>query len=378
MTGHGTIANTEFASLKSTPSGLANKLGAGSAASVTKPGLSQTEINKLATTLAERHSQTFAEAEGMALGNADLRPGVTVQVKGVGATHDGKYQITSARHVLNHQGYRTYMGFSGLNDRSALALSSDGQASTPRPGKVFGLVIGIVTQVGKPGDGQPAAENEAMVKVKFPWLDDSYETTWCRTMQLAAGGGRGGLFLPEVNDEVVVGFEHGDVRSPFVIGGLYNGVDKPNPDLGGSLLKNGKVIRRGYRSPNKHGLTFDDDQGTKDGITLVTGDTNFTIQLDQTNTKIVINSKTGDVEIEANKAVKITSKTGDVSLEASTGNLNMKAGQGVKIEAQTTMDLKATGPMNIEGAKTTVKAQAMLDLDGGAMANLHGALVKIN
>jgi uncharacterized protein involved in type VI secretion and phage assembly len=304
---------------------------------------------------------------------------VTVEVKGVGATHDGKYQITSARHVLNHQGYRTFMGFSGLNDRSALALSSDGQASTPRPGKVFGLVTGIVTEVGQPGSGQPAAENEALVKVKFPWLDDSYVTSWCRTMQFGGGDGHGALFLPEVNDEVVVGFEHGDVRRPFVLGGLYNGLDKPNPDLGGgSLVKNGAVIRRGYRSPKKHGLTFDDDEGTKEGITLVTGDTNFTIQLDQTNTKIVINSKTGDVEIEAEKAVKITSKTGDVSLEASAGNLNLKAAQAVKIEAQSSMDLKSTGQMNIQGATTAVKGQGTLDLDGGGMASLHAGLVKIN
>ena len=167
-------------------------------------------------------------------------------------------------HVLNHQGYQTHLGFSGLNDRSALALSSDGQASTPRPGKVFGLVVGIVTEVGTPGQGQPEAVNESVVKVKFPWLDDSYVTSWCRTMQFGGGNGRGALFLPEVNDEVLVGFENGDVRSPFVLGGLYNGVDKPNTDLGGSsLLKNGKVIRRGYRSPNKHGLTFDDDAGRR-------------------------------------------------------------------------------------------------------------------
>ena len=383
MIAHGTVGSTEFATLTADPSSLAGKLSAKTANSVTKPGFAQSELTKIANTLAERHAETFVEAEGMALGNADLRPGVTVTVKGVGATHDGKYQITSARHVLNHNGYRTHMVFSGLNDRSALALSSDGVSSTPRAGRIYGLVIGVVTQVqAKSDDGI-----ESVVKVKFPWLDSSYESTWCRVMQFGAGKGRGALFMPEVNDEVIVGFEHGDMRSPFVLGGLYNGMDAPNSKLGGdSIVNSGAVVRRGYRSKNEHGLEFYDDS-SKDGITLITGDNNLTIALDQTNTKITIDSKNGKIEIHSQQDISIKNDQGDISIEAGAGNINMKAAQAVSIQAQTNVDLKATAQLTAEGtagatlkssASTTVQGSGMLDLNSSGIAQLKGSLVKIN
>ena len=70
----------------------------------------------------------------------------------------------------------------------------------------------------------------ARVKLKFPWLSDDYESEWARVAQLGAGHHRGAVWLPEVNDEVLVAFEHGDTRRPFVVGELYNGVDSPLGD----------------------------------------------------------------------------------------------------------------------------------------------------
>lgn len=86
--------------------------------------------------------------------------------------------------------------------------------------RYFGLVEAIVVE----NDG----DDEGRVKVKFPWFDGGATVTeWCRVSQLYAGGGYGSVFVPEKDDEVLVAFVHGDMRFPIVLGGLYNGVDKP-------------------------------------------------------------------------------------------------------------------------------------------------------
>src|SRR5262245_56550673 len=90
-------------------------------------------------------------------------------------------------------------------------------------GKIYGLVVGIVTNNQDP-------DKLGRIKVKFPWLTDTDESCWARIGMLMAGKGRGSFFLPEVDDEVILAFEHGDVRFPYVIGALWNGKDTPRYD----------------------------------------------------------------------------------------------------------------------------------------------------
>src|SRR5919204_89616 len=145
----------------------------------------------------------------------------------------GKYTLTSARHVFADGGYRTHFAVSGRQDRTLLGLtslgSSNGHASAGGA-PINGVVVAVVTDNNDPN-------NLARVKLKFPWLDDSYESDWARLAQLGAGPNSGALWIPEVNDEGLVAFEHGDIRRPYVVGNLYNGVDKPNE--GSGLFDNG-------------------------------------------------------------------------------------------------------------------------------------------
>src|SRR5262249_13689265 len=87
--------------------------------------------------------------------------------------------------------------------------------------RYYGVVEGIVVDVFDP-------DKEGKIKVRFPWFDDDMVTEYCRVCQLYAGNGYGALFVPEVGDEVLIGFIHGDMRLPIVLGGLYNGKDKPS------------------------------------------------------------------------------------------------------------------------------------------------------
>ena len=74
-------------------------------------------------------------------------------------------------------------------------------------------------------------EHECRVTLRFPFFDGATaETDWCRVVQPYAGNGYGAVFVPEEGDEVLVAFVHGDMRFPIVLGGLYNGQDKPPTD----------------------------------------------------------------------------------------------------------------------------------------------------
>ena len=116
-----------------------------------------------------------------------------------------------------------------------------------RHGQVHEVVIGLVTNNQDP-------EGMGRVKVTFPWLSSDDESNWARVAAPMAGNNRGTYFLPEVGDEVLVAFDHGDVRLPYVLGALWNGQDAPPRDN-----SDGKNTERVIRSRAGHELVFNDD-----------------------------------------------------------------------------------------------------------------------
>ena len=82
--------------------------------------------------------------------------------------------------------------------------------------RMHGVGIAIVTNVDDP-------EKRARIKVKMPWFSENDESDWARLCAPVSGPDRGMLFVPEVGDEVLVAFEHGDMRMPIIVGGLWNG-----------------------------------------------------------------------------------------------------------------------------------------------------------
>jgi uncharacterized protein involved in type VI secretion and phage assembly len=186
---------------------------------------------------------------------------------------------------------------------------------------IYGVVVGIVTQ-------NDDKDKLGRVKVKFPWLSDNDESDWARITQLGAGPNAGAVFIPEVNDEVLVAFEHGDISRPFVIGGLYNGKDKPN--LGDGLFNQGKVKRNGFVSRKGHKFVFFEDSG-KSGIALITSDAKIKVSLNESNS---------EVHIECQGKVLIKSQ-GDMNLESG-GSLTLKGDGGVKVNSSGTVEVKGS------------------------------------
>jgi uncharacterized protein involved in type VI secretion and phage assembly len=353
-------AATVAATLQDDPSTLAGTFGGPTFTLVDRPLPQQPMADDAASSAAEIIGGAFAEADGTAIGNPKLKAGSTVSIGVVGDHFEGQYTLSGARHVFGPTGYRTHFVISGRQDRSLLGLASLGASNghaSAGGAPINGVVIAQVTDNNDPND-------QARVKLKFPWLDDSYESDWARITQLGAGGQQSGaVWIPEKDDEVLVAFEFGDIRRPYVVGSLYNGQDTPN--LGDGLFDNGKVKRRGFISRAGHKfIFFDDADGNKKGIAFISSDGNLKISLNETNSEIHISSQ-GKIHVESQQ---------DMIFE-SQANLNLKAGQDLKVEAGTNLDMKGGSGAKLDGGpQLEVKASGQLKVSGAMVDVNNGAL----
>jgi uncharacterized protein involved in type VI secretion and phage assembly len=176
-------------------------------------------------------------------------------------------------------------------------------------GRITGVVIGIVTNNNDP-------DRLGRVKLRFPWLSGSTESHWARVATPMAGNGRGLYFLPEVEDEVLVLFERGDVRFPFVIGALWNGKDQAPADN-----SDGQNALRVIKSRSGHLIRFDDSEKAQK-IEIIDA---------TSSNRIVIDTSTDTVTITADKNIVLEAPQGDIRLNA----------KQVVIEASGRADIKA-------------------------------------
>ena len=208
-----------------------------------------------------------------------------------------------------------------MNLYELLAEERDTAAS-----RVSGVVVGVVTNNQDP-------EGMGRVKVKFPWLSDENESNWARVATPAAGQGRGFYFLPEVEDEVLVAFEQGDVRFPYVVGSLWNGKDAP-PASNDDGKNNVRVIK----SRSGHVVRLSDEDG-RELIEIVDKSGKNSIRLDTSKNTITIT---------AEKDIVLSAAQGKIRLDAQ--EVEVKSSADLKAEAGGNLDLKATGQTNVKGA----------------------------
>ena len=231
--------------------------------------------------------------------------------------------------------------------------------------KNYGIVVGIVTNNQDP-------DKMHRVKVKFPWLSDDQESWWARIATFMAGGKRGGYFLPEVDDEVLVAFEHGDMRFPYVLGSVWNGKDAP-PTLSTDAIDggSGEIAARAFVSRKGHKLEFVET----DGITLTSGDGSVTIKLDSKNQKI---------QITSGKTIEVKGPNG-ITFDSGSGAIEFK-GQGLKLTSTGDYELSATGQLKlsgnagvkVDGPTINIAATADAELTSNGVLTVRGTMVKIN
>ena len=324
-------ARTSGAQLADDPGSLAERFG--SPVLVVERGFpSQAEADRAAEALAEQVGGAFAEASGIARGNPRVKAGAAVSVSHVAAPFAGRYTLTHTRHTYDPQdGYRTHFIVSGRQDRSLMGLvagaaagSGGGGGGGAGSGAAAGVVVGIVTDNDDP-------ERLGRVKLRFPTMSAGYESHWARVAAPGNGAARGMVWIPEVNDEVLVAFEGGDRQRPFVVGGLWNGTDTPPP----IEVENGKLNGRHLVSRDGNQVSMWDKPGNS-SLGMRTAGEEVVLLLSRTDRELsgtsegkIVLTATSDIEINATGKVKIS---GDGGVEiSSSAQAKLTGSAGVEV-----------------------------------------------
>jgi phage protein D/phage baseplate assembly protein gpV len=304
---------------------------AGTEVVVNRPVSTQAEADALAQSVCDEIGGDFIQAEGICGGNPNVQAGAMVELKGLSTRFSGRYRVTHAMHRYDAKGYHTHFAISGRHANTIGEILTGGRNSNGHS-----VVVGVVTNNQDP-------EGQGRVKVRFPWLADQVESQWARVASPMAGKDRGMFFLPEVNDEVVVAFEQGDMNYPYVLGALWNGVDNP-PETN----SDGKNNIRKITSRSGHEIIFGDDDTTRKEKVEIHTKAGHRILLDDSagQEKIEIKDKTG------NNAIKMDSMQNSIDI-SSAMKLKIKA-QTVEIEAGAMMTVKAGATLTIQGTMVKI------------------------
>ena len=205
-------------------------------------------------------------------------------------------------------------------------------------GKLRGVHLAIVVE-NKDGDGNPGYR----VKVKYPWLSEEEKAYWARIVVPMAGPDRGAYCLPELDDQVLVVFEHGDINRPLVLGALWSKKQEP-VEVNASGKNNTKLIK----SRSGHRIIFDDTEGAEK-ITIV----------DKTRkNKVVLDSVGKIVKIESDGDITIKSAANAIvhgnALKLGTSAKLTARGQQVLVHASSSFELKASRSVVVNGSSVTL------------------------
>jgi len=302
----------------------ASSFGSGKHIIVDQTVASQAEADALAAARLTEISGAFVQADGEAIRQPAIRAGKAVELEGLGRRFSGTYLVTSAHHVYSPEGLKTQFSVKGTRSGLLLEQMRDPGADSRSPG----VVVAQVTNVEDP-------ENLGRVKVKYGWMTDDAESFWARVVGIGAGNGAGYWIIPQVGDEVLVAFEHGDMQRPYILGGLWNAEDAPPPTAKGGG-RDPEV--RSWHSASGHHITVHDNEDNK--IEIVT----------QGGQKIILDDANKNITIASSSGMVVTFDDGGSKFSVEGSEIEIKASGSLKIEAGANMDLQAGGQVTIKGA----------------------------
>ncbi|MCC2308618.1 phage baseplate assembly protein V [Cellulomonas chengniuliangii] len=303
-------------------------------------------------------------ARGRGTVQPGLRPGGSVTVLDAGPS-SGSYQLREVVHTYDGRGFLTQFV---AGDRPASPVY-DALAGAREPaGGSFthvGLAVGRVTDTKDP-------EKHGRVRVQLLGLSATVESPWARVAAIGGGVDRGMVAVPEVGDEVLVGFESGDVRHPVVLGGLFGASDR-SPQ--GTVDENGAVVSRRLTSRLGHVIELGDGQGADARhVLLELAGRKHSLRLGEDRAHLTVPDDV-PLAISAGSATITLDGKGAITLDGTT--VTVKARQklalsGSSVEITATSDLKASGTtVDLKGSGTTT-------VQAGGQAVIKGAMVQIN
>jgi Rhs element Vgr protein len=305
--------------------------------------LLESELSAWGKSIATRAALAAVRGRARCQGFAAAKPGLTVELLGVGERFNGPAWISAVRHSISVHNWVTDLQF-GLDPESHLEQQPVSMAAAAGTiPAIAGLHVGVVTKL----EGDPDGANR--IQVRLPLVDAKAEGLWSRVCTLDAGSERGTFFLPELEDEVLVGFIHGDPRQPVVVGMLHSGAH-PAP-----LTASDDNHEKGYKS--------------RSGVMWYVND-------EKPWTKI---------EMPSGRVVTLDDDAAEIRVEGD-GHKLVINGDGVSIESAADIVLKASGDVKIEATNIENAASAAFKADGGsgseltssATTKIQGSLVTIN
>jgi len=292
-------------------------------------------------------------------GSAKVKPGTLLELDGVGDRFNGKVFISSVKHQIVAGNWISEADFGMSPDwfaeqRNLVAPPASGFL----PG-IEGLHIGVVMKLDEDPGGQ------SRVQVSVPILQAETEGVWARLANFYASNSFGAFFIPEIGDEVILGYLNNDPSNPVVLGSLYSSKQAPPYELTADNFTKAIVTKSQLR------IEFDDENKvttiiTPGGNTLVLSDEDQSILMqDQNGNKVELSTDgivldspkdinigaKGKISIDAVGEIAISSKA-DVKVEGL--NVNHTANVGFVAKGSASAELSASGPTTIKGATVMI------------------------
>lgn len=340
---------------------MAGKIGFPSGTISAGAPLKKNEITDWAKAQLLRSRYTAIQGSITFFGNNSPEINTLIELSGFGSRFNNNGLITGVRHQVKDGLWLTTV-FLGLNPKWHFEQYP---VSTPPANgllpAVYGLQTGTVLKVSDDPDGH------TRVQVSVPAITTDGTGLWARLAGFYATSGKGALFMPEVNDEVVLGFMNDDPRYPVILGAMYSSKNKP-PYTPESTNKIKAIVTK-----NDVRIEINDEDKI---VTIKTPGSN----------KLVLSDKDKSVSMEDQNGNKIEMSASGITIN-SAKDVIIKGGAAIKMEATSGLSAKASGgDVALEGLNVNAKASVAFSAQGSATAEIKstgsttvkGAMVMIN
>lgn len=293
-------------------------------------------------------------------GSAKVKPGKLIELKGLGKRFNGNLFVGSVTHTIADNEWVTEAG-AGV---PAMNITDEPDVVSPPASGFLPGLQGLHAAVVKKLDEDP--QQEYRIQVELPWLEGKSKLLWARLATMYATNGMGTYFLPEVNDEVLVGFMNADPTHPVILGSLYGAKHKPPFEYEAKNNTKAFVTREQLR------IEFDEEKkvitiATPSKNTLEISDDGKSITLtDQHKNEIKMDS--GGITLLSSKDIKLTAK----------GSITMDATSKISSTAKSDISLDGTNIKVQAKMGATIKGNATAELSASGQTTVKGAMVMIN
>lgn len=326
----------------------------------TSAPISKESLQKMVDSRALRSGLSKISGTCKFCGSSKVVTGGTVELEGFGKRFNGKAYVGSVEHEYNEYGWTTTIGMGLRDDKATDAPKvSAPSASGYLPG-IQGLHIGKVTNL------KDSKSERFQIEVELPTINSESNKIWARLGNMYASNGYGAFFVPDVGDEVILGFLNNNPCNPVILGSLYSNQSKPPYEF------TAENNTRAFVSKSKLVIELEEE---KKVITIKT----------PANNKIVISDEDKGIQITDQNSNKIIMNDKGIRIESS-NDLTLKAATNIVIDAGSKLDAKAASDINMKGLKVNAAADMELTLKGTAKAEISasgqmivkGAMVMIN